>query len=128
MPFLNFQLVYNQGASFGFLSGFAWSRYVFSAIAILFSLFVVKLLWSRPKITLEFWGWILVLSGALGNLWDRIAYGVVVDFIDFHLPNTPYHFPTFNLADTFITLGVIGLILSYFLFDDKAVAARKAKR
>ncbi len=111
LPFLNFSLIFNHGAAFSFLNNAGgWQRWLFSGIAIVISIAV--LIWMsktpRKNIYLNI-GLALILGGALGNLWDRITLGYVVDFVDFHI-NT-WHFATFNLADSAITIGVILLIL-----------------
>lgn len=101
----------NTGAAFSILQGHQTLLIVLSCIALiyLFQMFNKNLL-ARPLQV----GWGLVLGGALGNLFDRIIYGFVVDFIRFE----PINFPVFNLADAFITIGTI-IIFYYYLFGEK---------
>lgn len=106
-------LIYNNGAAF---SLFAGARVVFVAITCLVVAgFIAYLEWSRIKQQKLVWlvpisvG--LLLGGALGNLYDRMMYGYVVDFIDFHV------WPVFNVADIFIVSGAALFVLSYFMHD-----------
>jgi signal peptidase II len=108
-PFVNLVLVYNPGAAFSFLSDQAgWQRWLFIAIALGASAWIVHLLVKRPRERLFALALSLVLAGALGNVIDRIAYGAVVDFADFHALG--YHWPAFNVADAAITCGAVLLI------------------
>jgi len=109
--FFNLVLVHNTGAAFSFLSDAGgWQRWLFTLLATGVSLFLVAWIWRlEPGQKLLGYAIALVLGGALGNLWDRIAYGYVIDFLDFYWQR--YHFPAFNLADSAITLGVILLLL-----------------
>ena len=111
LSFLNIVFVRNTGISFGMLSeGGLLGRYFFSTFSILVGCFLILLaVFSEKKllcISLS-----LVASGALGNAIDRIYFGGVIDFIDFFIYN--FHWPAFNFADIFITLGVI-----FLLFDN----------
>ncbi len=107
--------VYNRGAAFSFLAGESgWQRWLFAAIAIGVS--AVLVVWMKRLKQDETWLAIalaLVLGGALGNLYDRIVLGHVVDFILVHWRDV-HHFPAFNLADSGITLGAIMLALDMF--------------
>lgn len=109
MPNFNLTLVYNPGAAFSFLAGAGgWQRLFFAAIAVVASVVIVYLLRKhrgeiRFSIALS-----LILGGALGNLWDRLTIGQVVDFLDFYLGS--YHWPAFNVADSAIFLGAAFLI------------------
>lgn len=111
LPFFNFTLAYNQGAAFSFLAAEGgWQRWFLALLAVVVSIVIlVWLLRLKPGETLQAAGLSLVLGGAIGNLIDRLAYGYVVDFLDFHWQFN--HFPAFNLADSAITLGAILLIL-----------------
>ncbi|SDO81284.1 signal peptidase II [Pseudomonas jinjuensis] len=108
-------LAYNTGAAFSFLAdGSGWQRWLFALIAIVVS--VVLVVWLKRLKASETWLAIalaLVLGGALGNLYDRIVLGHVVDFILVHWQNR-WYFPAFNLADSAITVGAIMLALDMF--------------
>jgi len=108
-PFFNLVLVYNRGAAFSFLSDAAgWQRGLFIAIALAASVWIVYLLQRHRRQTLFCLALSLVLAGALGNVIDRIVFGAVVDFLDFHAFG--YHWPAFNVADSAITCGAALLI------------------
>lgn len=109
--FFNFTLHYNPGAAFSFLSDASgWQRWFFSALAAVLSLvFVVWIARLGSRKWLESMALAFILGGALGNLYDRLALGHVVDFIVVHYRD--YYFPTFNLADAAITLGAFLLIV-----------------
>ncbi len=109
--FFHFTLHYNPGAAFSFLSDASgWQRWFFSSLAAVLSLvFVVWIARLGRRNWLESMALAFILGGALGNLYDRLALGHVVDFIVVHYRD--YYFPTFNLADAAITLGAFLLIL-----------------
>lgn len=111
--FFNLVLTYNAGAAFSFLSDASgWQRWFFSAIAAGASALIIYLLRKHAADKLFCIALSLILGGALGNLWDRITLGHVVDFLDFHISN--YHWPAFNVADSAIFLGAMLLILDSF--------------
>jgi signal peptidase II len=111
--FFNLVLAYNPGAAFSFLSNQGgWQRYFFAAIAIAAVGFIIHLLRKHAGQRMFCWALALIMGGALGNLIDRLAYGHVIDFLDFHLRGVG-HFPAFNIADTAITIGAI-----LFIFDE----------
>ena len=104
-------LAYNPGAAFSFLSDQGgWQRYFFAAIAIAAVVFILVLLRKHAGQRMFCWALALIMGGALGNLVDRLAYGHVIDFLDFHLAGVG-HFPAFNIADTAITIGAILFIV-----------------
>lgn len=109
--FFQFTLHYNSGAAFSFLSDAGgWQRWFFSVLAALLSLvFVVWIARLGRRNWLESLALALILGGALGNLYDRLALGHVVDFIVVHYRH--HYFPTFNIADAAITVGGFLLIL-----------------
>jgi signal peptidase II len=116
---LNITLHHNTGAAFSFLSDAGgWQRYFFSSAAALISLVLAAWLWVMPR-----GQWLLALSlglilgGALGNLWDRLALGYVVDFISVHYQH--HYFPTFNIADSAISVGAACLLLDSFIHRDR---------
>jgi signal peptidase II len=121
-PFFNLVLAHNRGAAFSFLADAGgWQRALFIAIAVLATAVIVAMLARHSGDRLFSAGLALILGGALGNLWDRIALGYVVDFLDFHAFG--WHFWAFNLADSAITVGAGLLILDGLR---PAGAARKA--
>ena len=106
--FINIILVWNTGIAFGLLSFDSNLFYNFITILILFiNLFIFYLIFKSEKFIL--YSLILILGGSLGNLFDRLYYSAVPDFID--LNYNGYHWFIFNIADIFITLGIISLIL-----------------
>lgn len=111
LPFLNFILRFNSGASFSFLGDASgWQVYLLSSISIIVSIALV--IWLSRLSRSEWWiatPISLVLGGALGNLIDRLRYGFVIDFIDFHIGN--WHFATFNIADSAVCVGATWLVL-----------------
>jgi signal peptidase II len=109
----NLVLVHNTGAAFSFLSDAGGAqRWLFSIIAIAASVWIVWLLRRHGTQPLFALALSMILGGALGNLIDRIAYGYVVDFLQFHWDE--HFFPAFNLADSAITCGAFFLILDSF--------------
>ena len=115
--FINLELIWNKGIAFGLFSlndGLAYQLISLLIILIIFILiyFILK------SNGFEKFGFILILGGALGNLFDRIFYRAVPDFIDLHINN--FHWFIFNIADIFITIGVICLILVEIFFKKKA--------
>ncbi|MES2207410.1 MAG: signal peptidase II [Pseudomonadota bacterium] len=113
LPFLSFTLTFNSGAAFSFLaSSGGWQRYLFTVVAIVVSIWLVQEL-KKTSIALQQWGLLLILGGALGNLYDRIAYGHVVDFILVHWQS--WSFSVFNIADSAISIGVALLIMAIIL-------------
>ncbi|SDX36792.1 signal peptidase II [Marinobacter mobilis] len=114
MPLFNLTLLHNTGAAFSFLADAAgWQRWFFVVLALVVSVVLVG--WLRGLGRNETWTAIaitLILGGALGNVYDRVMHGYVVDFLHFYWQD--YHFPAFNLADTAITIGAGMLILDMF--------------
>ena len=116
LPFLNIVFVRNTGVSFGMFSEWGiLGRYFFSIFSIVVGSFLILLaIFSDTKVFRISLG--LISSGALGNAIDRVYFGGVIDFIDFFIYN--FHWPAFNFADIFITLGVI-LLLFDNIFNKK---------
>ncbi len=109
-PGLNFTLSYNPGAAWGFLANAGgWQRWFLSLLSASVCLFLLLWLWRQPTRPLLCCALALVLGGAAGNLWDRCWSGFVIDFIDCYWRN--WRWPTFNIADSAITIGAILLIL-----------------
>jgi signal peptidase II len=113
-PFLNLVFVYNPGAAFSFLSeAGGWQRPLLIAFALAAAVIVSVLIVRRPRERLLCTGLALILGGALGNVIDRLRFGQVVDFLDFHAAG--WHWPAFNVADSAITIGALLLILEGFV-------------
>jgi len=109
--FFNLVLAYNRGAAFSFLSNESgWQRYFFTAIGIGAALYIVYLLRKHSGQRLFCWALALILGGAIGNVIDRLVYGHVIDFLDFHWSGIG-HFPAFNIADSAICIGAALFIL-----------------
>ena len=110
LPFLDFYLIFNTGIAFSFFDeGGELGRWILVFLVLLVCLYLVNVLISEELRKYETLALIMILSGGLGNLIDRVVWGHVIDFIHFYYEN--YSFYIFNLADTFITIGVIIYIL-----------------
>ena len=109
-PSFNLVLVFNRGISFGFLGDLGpWGPLILSALAV--AIMGVLLVWlARTERPSEAFGIAMIIGGASGNLIDRLHDGAVTDFLDFYVDR--YHWPAFNGADMFITLGAACLIFS----------------
>ena len=102
---------HNEGAAFSFLAAQGgWQRLFFSAVALVASAVMIYLIRKHQTQKLFCFALALVLGGALGNLYDRLTLGYVVDFLLFHYHGYQYYWPAFNVADSAITLGVILLL------------------
>jgi signal peptidase II len=114
-PVFNLTLVYNPGAAFSFLSDAGgWQRWFFIGLAVVISLVLTA--WLRrlqPDERLTAFGLALVIGGAVGNLIDRVRLGKVVDFLQWHWQE--WYWPSFNIADSAITVGVALLLLDAVL-------------
>jgi signal peptidase II len=109
--FFNLVLVYNPGAAFSFLGDQGgWQRWFFTAIAVGAIGFILYLLKRHPGQRLFCWALALILGGAIGNVIDRVAYGHVIDFLDFYWRGWG-HFPAFNVADIGISIGAFLFIV-----------------
>jgi len=106
--FLNITLIWNEGIAFGLLS---FNEIIFYNILtlIIFIIILIIFFMLLKSDGLKKYTLLMILGGALGNVYDRIFYGAVPDFIDFHIGN--FHWFIFNVADIFITLGVIFMII-----------------
>ena len=108
-PFLNFFLIWNTGIGFGIASFESNIFYhILTIIIVVVNLVLIFLLFRAKNIYVYLLA--LIIGGSLGNLFDRIYYYAVPDFIDFHIGN--FHWFIFNVADIFITVGIIGLIIT----------------
>ena len=118
--FFNIVLVYNFGISFGFFGKYQLNQYIF----VLFSLLIILTLscyyyFHRQHYCVNNLIFVsFIIGGAIGNILDRLIYGAVIDFLDFHFKN--YHYPAFNLADSAIILGAFGILfLEFFAQKNK---------
>ncbi len=115
MPFFNLVIRYNPGAAFSFLADQGgWQVFFFSGVSIVISLGILYWMYTIPAKN----RWLscalaLILAGALGNLYDRLSIGEVVDFIDWYYGD--YHWPAFNIADSVILAGALLLLLDGFI-------------
>ena len=116
--FFNLVLVFNKGAAFSFLAAAqGWQTPLFAAIAVLASCIIGFLIVRNAEKKLFSVGLALILGGAVGNLYDRLVYGQVVDFLDFHAAG--WHWPAFNIADAAITVGAGILIAESFMHREE---------
>ncbi len=106
--FLNIRLIWNEGIAFGLLS--FNDKIIYNLLTfIIFIIILIIFFMVLKSYGLKKYSLLMILGGALGNVYDRIFYGAVPDFIDFHIGN--FHWFIFNVADIFITLGVIFMII-----------------
>ena len=114
--FLNFYLVWNTGIGFGLVSLESTVYYhVLTTFIAIINILLIYLLFKTRRLYTYLLA--LVVGGSLGNLFDRIYYYAVPDFIDFHIGN--FHWFIFNIADIFITIGIIGLVLAELFKKEK---------
>ena len=112
--FFNLVLTYNKGAAFSFLaSASGWQKHFLTVVGIGASLFIVYLLARHGHQRLFSLALAMILGGAIGNVIDRLAYGHVIDFLDFHVGG--WHWPAFNMADSAIVGGAILLVVDELL-------------
>ena len=112
--FFNVVRVHNTGAAFSFLaSASGWQRWFFTAIGVAAALFILWMLKSHPGQKLFSFALACILGGAVGNVIDRMLHGYVVDFLQFHWND--WYFPSFNIADSAISIGAVCLILDELL-------------
>tara|TARA_B100001094_G_C17845739_1_gene630168 strand:- start:229 stop:753 length:525 start_codon:yes stop_codon:yes gene_type:complete len=114
--FLNFDLVWNQGLGFGLFNLNVGIGYHLFSILI-FTIILVIIYLGIKSNSLEKMSYSLITGGAIGNLYDRISYFAVPDFIDFHIDS--FHWFTFNIADIFISIGVLNLVIIEILINKK---------
>lgn len=114
LPFFNLLYVHNYGAAFSFLSDQAgWQRWLFTGIA--FAVVGLLAFWMRRLPVSDKWNniaYALIIGGAVGNVFDRVVHGFVVDYLDVFWGN--YHWPAFNLADSAICIGAVMIIMDGF--------------
>ena len=113
-PFLNLYLIWNKGIAFGLFSFEQNSVYNFITILIIIINLVILIMIIKSN-DIKVYFLMFILGGSSGNLFDRIYYSAVPDFIDFHIND--FHWFIFNVADVFISAGVICLIIAEFIFN-----------
>jgi signal peptidase II len=112
--FFNLVRVHNAGAAFSFLADASgWQRWFFTGLGVVAAVVIVWMLKNHPGQRLFGFALACILGGAIGNVIDRVLYGYVVDFLDFHWAGV--HFPAFNVADSAISIGAACLILDELL-------------
>ena len=126
--FFKFNYVKNTGAGFGFLSDKSWGQsflIILTIVAlILFALLLYYAIKKRYRfLTITF---VVIISGTIGNFIDRIFYGFVTDFISFQFGS--YIFPSFNVADICLTIGIIMAIIHFLFIDKDAIFSKKDKK
>ena len=110
-PFWNWVLTYNPGAAFSFLADQpGWQRWLFTVLALAVSGWIALELRRHPEQKLLSLALALIMGGALGNVIDRVRFGAVVDFIQWHVAG--YYWPAFNVADSAISVGAVLLVFS----------------
>lgn len=111
-PFFNLVMVKNFGVSFGMFNNLAYGYLILSGIALFITIVLLIWMWKErklyPSIALG-----LIIGGAIGNIIDRVLFGSVADFLDFHWQG--YHWPAFNLADSTVFIGVAMIIMENFV-------------
>lgn len=125
--FFNLVLVWNSGVSFGLFQGWGEAgRWLLAGFSGLVAIGLLVWIWREPRLPMRL-ALALVLSGAVGNLIDRVRFGAVVDFLDFHLAG--HHWPAFNVADSAIVAGAVLLLVDSLFFaaaspDDGSAGVR----
>ena len=114
--FLNISLIWNEGIAFGLFSFDEKYLYNFLTLFIVIIIIIIFFMFIK-SIGLKKYSLLMILGGALGNVYDRIFYGAVPDFIDFHISN--FHWFIFNVADVFISIGVIFMIFFELIDNNK---------
>ena len=113
-PYLNLYLIWNKGVAFGLIS--FDDQFIYNLITFVISLIIITLIVVTAKSKdIKKYFYMMIIGGALGNFFDRVYYSAVPDFIDLHIGN--FHWFVFNIADIFITIGVICLITAEMIID-----------
>ena len=105
-PFFNFVCVLNTGVSFGFLAGIENGKMILLTITIGILFFIFFLMYKEKSPFVKYC-YSVIISGAIGNIYDRLIHGGVIDFLDFFVAS--YHYPAFNIADSLIFIGICGI-------------------
>ncbi|MCF8496192.1 MAG: signal peptidase II [Alphaproteobacteria bacterium] len=122
LPFFNLVMVWNKGISFGLFNGSAdYGPFILTLVAGAVTLWFVTWLFL-VKNTSQAVAIALVIGGALGNMMDRVRFGAVIDFLDFHVLD--YHWPAFNISDSAIVIGVFVLIFYALFFERRPSRAK----
>lgn len=117
--FFNIVAVWNHGISFGIFNKDDTNQWLLITIS---ALIITTLLFHfKESVGMEKWGYVFIISGAIGNMIDRLNYGAVFDFLDFHFNG--WHYPSFNVADIFVVMGVI-IWLVFYQKDNKVVGLK----
>ncbi len=117
LPFFNLVLVWNRGISFGIMNEHSdYGAYLLSALSLVIIGFFITWLRKVDHLPLQI-AICAVIAGALGNVIDRLIYGAVVDFLDFHAFG--YHWPSFNVADSAVVLGIAFILCDSIFFEPK---------
>ncbi len=117
-PFWNWVLTFNPGAAFSFLADQpGWQRWFFSVLALGVSAWIALELKKHPEQKLMSLALTLIMGGALGNVIDRVRFGAVVDFVQWHAAG--FYWPAFNVADSAISLGAVLMIFASLTVKDR---------
>ncbi len=117
IPFFNLTMVWNTGISFGLFSNNAqMGVYILSAVSVIISIFFLIWVLKTPYSLIRLSG-IIVIAGAMGNVWDRLRFGGVIDFLDFYVGS--WHYPAFNIADSCIVIGVLLIMFNGIWIEPK---------
>ena len=105
-PFFNVVCVLNTGVSFGFLAGIENGKVILLTITVLILFFIFFIMYKEKNLFVKYC-YSVIISGAIGNIYDRLIHGGVIDFLDFFIKN--HHYPAFNVADSLIFIGICGI-------------------
>jgi len=123
LPFFNLVMVHNFGVSFGMFNNVQYGHLILSVVAILITIMLLVWMWRAKKLYFSL-ALGLIIGGAIGNITDRVLYGAVADFLDFHIG--AYHWPAFNLADSCVFVGVALVLLENFFTAKGEVNVKNA--
>ena len=123
--FFRFYVTHNSGAAFSMLSGQDWAQTFFIVLTVIaLVVFIVFYYFISKKYRFIKYGTIFIIAGTIGNFIDRVRFGYVVDFISFTFFKT-YNFAIFNIADTFLCIGVAIVVFHFLFLDDNAIFKKK---
>lgn len=122
--FFNLVMVWNKGVSFGMMtSGHAWMPYVFSGLAVLMAIGLIIWMVRAPFLSIKI-PLAMVAAGAISNVWDRIRFGAVADFLDFYIAD--WHYWAFNIADSAIVVGVALLAFDHIILEQRRQKSKES--